>query len=67
MAFGISNSPKVDNNPQACTAKVDIRLRLLAAVGADQAHVFDAFAGAGELYAGVWRVIRFAEHSRNRW
>ena len=56
MAFkGLKNSPKVDNNPQARAAKIDIRRRALAAIGADQAHVFDAFAGAGELYAEVWK------------
>lgn len=56
MAFkGTRNSPKLDNNPQARAAKIDIRRRALAAIGADQAHVFDAFAGAGELYAEVWK------------
>ncbi len=47
-------SPKTDNNPQAFAAKVTIRKNVLAAIG-DKASVFDAFAGAGEMYAAVWK------------
>lgn len=46
-------SAKTDNAPQAFKAKVDIRRRVLAAVG--EARVFDAFAGAGEMYSAVWK------------
>jgi hypothetical protein len=45
---------KTDNNPQAFKAKVAIRRNVIAAVGAD-ARVFDAFAGAGEMYSAVWK------------
>lgn len=56
MAFkGCSTGPKVDNNPQALAAKVDIRRRVLSAIGADQARVFDAFAGTGQMHGAVWR------------
>jgi hypothetical protein len=59
MAIGDARfSPKTDNNPQAFKAKVDIRRRVLAAVGAANgaaAHVFDAFAGSGQMYSAVWK------------
>jgi hypothetical protein len=45
---------KTDNNPQAYRAKVAIRRKVLEAVGAGVA-VFDAFAGAGEMYSAVWK------------
>jgi hypothetical protein len=45
---------KTDNNPAAHRAKVAIRRNVLAAIGADQAHVFDAFAGAGAMHGEVW-------------
>lgn len=46
---------KTDNHPGALTAKVDIRTRVLDAVGRDRAHVFDAFAGAGVMWTEVWK------------
>jgi hypothetical protein len=49
-----NNFIKTDNNPQAFRAKVAIRQNVLAAIGAD-AVVFDAFAGAGEMYSAVWK------------
>jgi hypothetical protein len=56
VAFaGTRDAKKVDNNPQAFAAKVDIRRRVLAGVGTRDARVFDGFAGAGELYAAVWK------------
>lgn len=45
---------KTDNNPQAFKAKVAIRRNVIAAIGA-HAAVFDAFAGAGEMYSAVWK------------
>jgi hypothetical protein len=36
-------------------AKIEIRRHVLDAVGADRAVVFDAFAGAGEMWHEVWR------------
>ncbi len=56
MAIGDTRfSTKTDNNPQAFRAKVDIRKRVLDAVGAERAQVFDAFAGSGEMHGAVWR------------
>lgn len=48
-------SAKTDNNPRAHAAKASIRSSILAAIGADGAGVFDAFAGAGEMYSAVWK------------
>lgn len=45
---------KIDNNPAALAAKVEIRENVLAAIGADRASVFDAFAGEGQLHRRVW-------------
>lgn len=45
---------KTDNNPQAFRAKVAIRANVLKAVG-DNAGVFDAFAGSGEMYSAIWK------------
>lgn len=38
----------------AYRAKLQIRENVLAEIGADKAHVLDAFCGAGEMYRGVW-------------
>jgi hypothetical protein len=46
---------KTDNNPAAEAAKATIRRNVLEAIGAEQAHVFDAFAGEGKMYRAVWR------------
>jgi len=58
--FGASlkRTRKVDNNEKMAPAKIDIRRRVLAAIGADEAIVFDAFAGAGQMYEAVWRDAR---------
>jgi hypothetical protein len=48
------DSPRLANNKRALAAKVAIRRSVAEAVGAP-VHVFDAFAGAGELYRDVWR------------
>jgi hypothetical protein len=45
-------SSRCDNNPRSLQAKADIRRRVLTAVGRP-AGVFDAFAGAGEMYSAV--------------
>jgi hypothetical protein len=47
-------SAKTDNNPAALKAKIDIRRRILEAIGRPAA-VFDAFAGAGEMHRAVWK------------
>lgn len=54
MSLDKKGPGKTDNNPQAFRAKVAIRHNVLAAIGAD-ASVFDAFAGAGEMYSAVWK------------
>jgi len=48
-------SPKVDNARSGKAAKIEIRRNVLQSIGADKARVFDAFAGAGQLYRAVWR------------
>lgn len=45
---------KSNNTVAAKPAKIDIRERVLSIIGADHAHVFDAFSGEGELYRAVW-------------
>lgn len=49
----LKKSPKIRNHRASRSAKIDIRQRVLDAVGTD-AHVFDAFAGTGEMYREVW-------------
>lgn len=46
--------PKANNAPAAGVAKVTIRRNVLAEIGAERAHVLDAFAGDGHLYREVW-------------
>jgi hypothetical protein len=45
---------KTNNHASALGAKVEIRRRVLDVVGAENAAVFDAFAGGGELYRHLW-------------
>jgi hypothetical protein len=49
----VSDGEKIDNNPRAMTAKIDIRRRVLEAMP-DRVRVFDAFAGDGHMHAAVW-------------
>jgi hypothetical protein len=46
---------KKDNSRVAEKAKLTVRQNVLAAIGAADAHVFDAFAGEGRMYREVWR------------
>lgn len=48
-------SKGVENSQHAVKAKVEIRRNVLAAVTAERAVVFDAFAGAGVMWSEVWR------------
>lgn len=48
---------KVKNAHESRPAKVEIRRNVLDALGRDVA-VFDAFAGAGEMFRGVWHEAR---------
>ena len=50
---------KVDNANAALPAKVQIRQFVLDTVGADQARVFAAFAGEGQIYRKVWHQAAF--------
>lgn len=51
----LKNLPKQNNTAYASSAKVAIRDYVLAAIGAEQAHVFDAYCGDGHMYREVWR------------
>ena len=48
------NIQKRDNAPEALKAKVQILRSVLDVIGADQARVFDAFAGSGVMHRAVW-------------
>jgi hypothetical protein len=48
------NIKKKDSDPAAFRAKAQIRSHVLKAIGAEQAHVFDGFAGEGGMYREVW-------------
>jgi hypothetical protein len=57
-AFGHSvrnRRAQTDSHPSSLKAKIEIRERVLAAIGAEAAHVFDGFAGEGILYRQVWK------------
>lgn len=45
---------KRDNSHAAMRAKITVREHVLDAIGADQAKVFDAFAGEGMMFRTVW-------------
>jgi hypothetical protein len=50
--------PKVDTKPEAYRAKVDIRTRVLAELGADKAAILDLYAGSGKMHKAVWCAAR---------
>lgn len=45
---------KSNNTAAAGKAKVTLRRNVLTAIGAERAHVFDAYAGDGQQYRAVW-------------
>lgn len=45
---------KTDNARSGRQAKIRLRELVLAEIGAEQARVFDAFAGSGEMHRAVW-------------
>jgi hypothetical protein len=45
---------KSNNHPASRDAKIALRAAVLDAIGEDQARVFDAFAGEGQMHAAVW-------------
>lgn len=51
---GAAFSPKRDSAPAAMRAKTAIRQHVLENIGAERAHVFDGFAGAGLMFDAVW-------------
>lgn len=55
--FGASlaNHAKTHNATGVLHAKVAMRRNVLAAIGAHNARVFDAYAGPGEMWSAVWR------------
>jgi hypothetical protein len=54
VSSGPLSKTKVNSHPSAARAKAEIRSFVLEAIGADQARVFDAFAGDGRMCAAVW-------------
>lgn len=58
---------KTDNHPERAHAKVALRRQLLAAIGADSAAVFDAFAGSGAMHRAVWRQAASYTGCDKRW
>lgn len=58
---------KTDNARHGWKAKCEIRDHVLDAIGAERAHVFDAFAGAGLLWAAVWRRAAVYVGCDERW
>ena len=53
LGVGRDSAKKVDNNPAAEKAKLQIRNQVLEAMPKPR-HVFDAFAGSGQMFAGAW-------------
>jgi len=54
MAALLKGLPKVASTGRAMAAKVAIRAKVLAEIGAANARVFDAFAGEGHMHKAVW-------------
>ncbi len=54
MASHVKNLTKRNNTSVATSAKITIRRNVLDVIGADRAQVFDAYAGDGHMYRGVW-------------
>jgi len=54
---GMKRVGKIKNAHASKPAKIEIRRHVLDAIGCDAA-VFDAFAGAGEMYRNIWHEAR---------
>jgi len=52
------NKKKANNHPAAEKAKAQIRQNVLDVIGADDASVFDAFAGEGVMHTAVWHAAK---------
>jgi hypothetical protein len=56
MGHDTTLTADIDNGTGgASRAKVQLRRLVLDAVGAEQARVFDAYAGSGRMHAAIWR------------
>jgi hypothetical protein len=53
-SFSSLTSAKKHNAASALSAKVELRRNILDAIGAERAHVFDAYSGPGAMHAAVW-------------
>lgn len=58
MAAQSKAAPKVNNAAAVTAAKIEVRRKVLDAIGADRAKVMDAYAGDGEMYRAVWKRAR---------
>ena len=59
---------KKDNSKAAEAAKIRIRECVLAAIGAQTASVFDAFAGEGQMFKAVWcQAARYVGCDKDAW
>lgn len=54
FSASLKNVKKTNNHKTGKSAKIALREQVLTEIGANQAHVFDAFAGAGMMYRHVW-------------
>lgn len=54
FAAATRGAAKIRNHEASFDAKVAIRQNVLDAIGADEARVFEAYAGAGEMHRAVW-------------
>lgn len=54
FGHGLAKAGKKRNHVQAKSAKIEMRRRVLDAIGRERANVFDAFAGTGVIYRALW-------------
>ncbi len=54
FAASLAAAGKKNNNESALPWKIELRKKLITAMGPDNCNVFDAFAGSGEMFKGVW-------------
>jgi hypothetical protein len=55
MSTTIRAAPAVDNAQALHRSKVEIRRNVLKSIGPDDARVFDAYAGEGQMFTDVWK------------
>jgi hypothetical protein len=54
MSSDVTGQAKKASSPKATRAKIEVRRQVFAAIGAEKAHVFDAFCGEGHMHREVW-------------